>query len=181
MNSLFCVSSTSHPWTQHPKLLSALTPCYVLPGTQWTNRSVRCFWWNVVKSLSPKTLPSNLKTNNKVGFLFVVVVSPFHFILLNFGHTAKACRISVPWPGIKPMPPCSGSNHWATREVPKVGWQLEWATSRLLSCPKMHFIRRFKGHWNFHLFNLLLNMRSQNMDFFFFLVDQETREKCSLY
>ena len=147
------------------KVLSALPPCCVLLGTQWANRSVRCFWGNVVKSLSPKTLPSNLKRNNKVGFLsfFFFFVSPLHVILLTFGHTAKSCRISVPWPGIKLMPHYSGNNHWTTREVPKVGWQSEWATSRLLSCPKLHFIRRFKGHWNFHLFNLLLNMRSQNI------------------
>ena len=81
MNSLFCVSSTSRPWTQHPKLLSTLPPCCVLPGTQWANRSIRCFWGNVVKSLSPKTLPSNLKRNNKVGFLSFFFFLFLHFIL----------------------------------------------------------------------------------------------------
>ena len=45
------------------------------------------------------------------------------------GSVAAACRLScslvcgmlVPWPGIKPMPPCIARwilNHWTTREIP---------------------------------------------------------------
>ena len=46
--------------------------------------------------------------------------APFFFFFF-FRPRHAACRILVPRPGIKPMPPALGAqslNHWAAREVP---------------------------------------------------------------
>ena len=56
----------------------------------------------------------------------IYTVSTIQHILFQmslFFFLGAACRILVPWPGIKPVPPAMEAqslNHWTTREVPQI-------------------------------------------------------------
>ena len=47
----------------------------------------------------------------------------FFFLFFSFGHTMQHVGISVPQPGLEPMPPAVEAwspNHWTTREFPDI-------------------------------------------------------------
>ena len=53
--------------------------------------------------------------------IFLKIISPFLNFILFFWPCCTACRILVPWPGLKPSPPAVEArrlNHWTAREVP---------------------------------------------------------------
>ena len=81
----------------------------------------------------------------------------FFFFFFVFGHVA--CRISVPWPGIEPMPPALEAHsisHWTAREVLSTCWiwfdniaraaELSTDSWRLHTCHLSHFTGQNCSH-----------------------------------
>ena len=90
--------------------------------------------------------PFNPRSLNKPPGLVGVWVFVLICLIFNFWSCFTACGISVPWPGIEPVPPAveaQSLNHWTTREVPGTsqwsinsGRRTEWVCLRSLS-PQM--------------------------------------------
>ena len=89
----------------------------------------------VPNSLPLLPQPSSLRSRShgrKSFFFFFLITTSLTYIkntwlkkkntfIYLFNCACVACRIFVPWPGIKPRPPALGGwnlNHWATSEVP---------------------------------------------------------------
>ena len=95
----------------------------------WTTREVPALIFKIL-SIPTSTRHCTLYQNYPRLFFSVPSIWPhsqaprpdtFWTSFFIFWPCLKACRILVPWPGIKTMPPALGAwslNHWTTREVP---------------------------------------------------------------
>ena len=88
---------------------------------------------------------------NNMHILFYFI----YFYLFIFLPLHTACRILLPWPGIKPMSPALGTwslNHWTTRE--KQGKSFSWRSSlALISWETSGMLNQWHG-WLGRLFSL---------------------------
>ena len=116
-------------WAQHRK-----EPALHLPFV-WSEELSRD-WWSTWANLSRKRSGKAVKkgaprmdcTLRTRAFLFTEIVKialPFSWFFFFFLLLCVACGILVPWPGIEPVPPVTGTqslNLWSRREAPPSSW-----------------------------------------------------------
>ena len=128
-------------WRQEEKGTTRGWDGWMASLTQWTWVWVnsRSWWWagkpGVLKSMRSQRVGHNWATELNWKFL---LLSIFGFFFFFFWQCWEACRILVPWPGIKTVSPeveMQTPNPWTTRKLPQSLeikgriWPVEsWAT-----------------------------------------------------